>query len=895
MTNTGDRLNPDELLQAIHLDEEKKQSSKLRIFLGMSPGVGKTYSMLKAAQAQLKDGVDVVIGVVETHGRRETAELVQSLPQISLRELNYKNVKLQEMDIDAILKRRPQLVLVDELAHSNIPESRHPKRYQDVLELLDAGIDVFTTINVQHLESRKDLVEKITGVSIRETVPDTILERASQIELIDITPLELLKRLREGKVYIGDKAVRAMDGFFKEDRLTALREIALRVTAERVDYDLQQFHDIKKVAGPWATNERLMVAVSHSPTSENVIRATRRIAYSLEAPWIAVHVDTGRVLSTEDQAQLSKNINLARELGAEVITTTDTNQASALRRVALQKNVSQILIGRPARRGFRRLLEGSFVHRLIRDAGDVNIHILREENKDEKEKPILEQLTFSSSPMAYWNTSWFIFAISFLSGLLFPFIGYRAVGFIFLLGVLIVGMFASIGPTLFTAVVSAFVWNFFFIPPRMTFVIREPEDVILCLSYLCVALILGYLTNRIRTHERVLREREDRTNALYEISQDIATSRDKNEFLTKINERIGRLLNGECGIILRSSAGLFLIEARREYSPELSEKEKAVAIWAFNSKKAAGWSTDTLSEAGALYIPLNTSGETLGVLVYQPLSNRKLSLDQENLLYSIAGQLSLALEKHFFEKRLRESEKLEQSEKLHQTLLNSISHELRTPLTTIMGTATALEEEANARQPEYVKTLAGQLLEASDRLNRVVENLLDMSRLNSGVLSLNMEWQDLNDLVNVTLKKIEKNLRHHKIHVELVDTLPLLEIDFRLMEHALANLILNAVNYTPSGTDIYIRAAQKDMRVELVVEDAGHGISEEYSQKIFDKFFRVPGTPAGGTGLGLSIVKSIVEAHKGSLRLERGAAGGARFVIDLPFKKSPPIPEELDE
>ena len=889
------RPDPDQLLQAISEEEHKSKIAPLRMFLGMSAGVGKTYAMLRAAIDRKYEGADVVIGVVETHGRADTMALAQKLPSIERKQISYKGVTISEMDIDAIIARRPQVVLVDELAHTNAPGSRHQKRYQDVLEILSAGIEVYTTLNVQHLESRKDLVEQITGVPIRETVPDSILERATQIELIDVTPAELLKRLKEGKVYLGDKAEQAAKHFFKPDSLTALREISLRVTAERVDQELQQFPDLRQASGPWQTNERLMVAVSHSPYSEKVIRATRRIAYNLEAPWVAVHIDTGVPLSDEDQAQLAKNIELARELKAEVITTSDTDVPTALRRIARQKNVTQIVVGRPTKRFFRDVVEGgTLLDRLVRESVEVDVHVIRQDGKPKYRPPFLTKIEHFSRPITYWNAFLFLTGLSILCGLMSSIVGYLAIGFIFLLGVLMVGLFATIGPTLFIAVLSAMIWDYFFIPPRFVFTIREPADAILILIYLTTAVVTGYLTNRIRSHERVLREREDSTNALFEISQDIAGSRNKDEFLSKINARVGRLLDGDCSIIVASAEGKLMTDEYKPYSPQphLSEKEQAVAAWAFSASKIAGWSTETLSEAKALYVPLTAPDRTVGVLVYRPKSNRKLNLEQENMLYSIATQLAISLERHFFERRLREADRLKESEKIHQTLLNSISHEMRTPLTAIIGTATALEDVNNSQNPQYVRELAHHLLDAGDRLNHVIENLLDMSRLDSGVLAFDMQWQDFHDLVSVTLKKLEKNLSNHKVVIDLPDSLPLVRMDFRLMEHALANLLLNAAIYSSAGTTIRISAKKNTDTISVTVEDSGPGIPENLLGKVFEKFFRAPGTPPGGVGLGLSIVKGIAEIHNGQVRVRNRAEGGTCFVIELPLAEVPSVPKD---
>ncbi|MBX2993896.1 MAG: sensor histidine kinase KdpD [Bdellovibrionaceae bacterium] len=887
-----ERPDPDELLKAVKAEESAPNRGRLRLFLGMSAGVGKTYAMLKAAHARQAEGRDVLVGVIETHGRCETAALLEGLKILPRRQVDYKDTKLDEMDLDAILSLRPSLVLVDELAHSNVPGSRHPKRYQDVLEILDQGIDVYSTLNIQHLESRKESVEAIAQISIRETVPDSILDRASQVELVDIAPSELLKRLREGKVYLGDKAQRAADHFFKEDRLTALREIALRLTAERVDQDLQRFGDMRVGKSPWQTNERLLVAISHSPHSESLIRTTRRLAYNLEAPWIAVHVETGLPLNDADQAQLSRNIQLARELGAEIVTTSDLNLAGALRRIARQKNVTQMVVGRPIRRFFRdHFYGGTLLDRMVRETPDIDVHVIRHRSARLPLNWWKRGLPGFTGPLPYWNTFWFLAGVAFLSAMVEPVMGYRAVAFFFLLGVLTVGMVSTMGPVLFAAVLSALGWNFFFIPPRLTFAISTPEDAFMSLAFVLVAAIVGILTNRIRGHERMLREREERTNTLYEISQDLAASRDQKESLIKINERLGRLLDGDVGVFLRGDDGRLERGAGAAHAILISDKEFAVAEWAINAGRKAGWSTDTLAQADSLFLPMQGSQFPVGILAFRPRRRRALSLEQENLLYAIARQLAVALEKTYFEEKVRETRQLEESEKLHQTLLSSISHELRTPLTVVMGAATALHDENRPKDDAYVKGLAGELIGASDRLNRVIENLLDMTRLNSGRLAPKLEWEDLRDLFGVVQQKLAPQLKTRHVRTEVPDDLPLVRIDFRLLEHALSNLVMNALLYTPPTGEIVLRAGVSAGRLQISVRDHGPGIPEASLPHLFDKFYRVPGTPAGGTGLGLSIVRGIVEAHQGTVHVKNAADGGAIFWMDLPTGGNQPASE----
>ena len=893
------RPDPDALLRKIKESEQASREGRLRVFLGMSAGVGKTYAMLNAAQQRLREGVDVVIGVAVTHGRIETQSLLEGLPLISLKKLEHRGTVLEELDLDAILARKPKLVIVDELAHSNVPGSRHKKRYQDVIELLDAGIDVYTALNVQHLESRKDSIEAITGIPIRETVPDSILEKATLVELVDIAPTELLKRLKEGKVYLGEKAGRAAENFFKEDRLTALREIALRMTAERVDQDLQRMASTRSDSSPWQTNERLLVAVSHSPYSEKLIRTTRRFAYNLEAPWIAVHVNTGLNLSDTDQAQLIKNLNLARELKAEVITTTETDIPSALKRICRNKNVTQVIVGRPTRSWLRELIEGgSLLDRMVKESMDVDIHVIRKDaEQGEGGSTLLEEMAqykTESGPIKYWYTFCFVTVMAVLSASVEAFIGYRAVGFIFLLSVLIVGMFGSIGAVIFSAVLSAVGWNFFFIPPRLTFAIREPDDIILCISFFVVAIITGFLTNRIRFHEKLIRDREERTNFLYEVLRDISESQEKSEFITKVAIRVGNLFKADCGVILKSPQGALEFDRQSSYGINLNEKDQAVALWSYQNQKQAGWSTDTLSESKALYIPLKGINETTGIFIFQPHRRfRKLDIEQRNLLFSITRQLGVSIERHFLTKRLADNQRLKDSEALHQTLLNSISHELRTPLTVIMGTLASLEDDKNAQDYTYVKNSVNNLQDASERLNRVIENLLDMSRLSSGVLSLKLEWHDLNDLIGVVVKKNSKSLSKHIIKFLGLDEMTLVKMDFRLMEHAISNILLNAAAYSPAGTEIRIRLKKEDTKIVLEIEDQGPGIPEDSLTKIFDKFYRVPGTPTGGTGLGLSIVKSIIEIHKGTVSIQNCLPHGSCFVIEMPVQDAPDTPPEI--
>lgn len=894
MTDTGS-IDPDALLRAITREESRSKTGKLRLFFGMAAGVGKTYAMLKAAQEAKEDGADLVVAVVETHGRAETNRLLQGLEIIPRKKIQYRDVALEEMDIDAVLARKPTLALVDELAHTNVPGSRHPKRWQDVIELLDAGIDVFTTLNVQHIESRKEAVEAITGITIRETVPDSLLERANQITLIDITPSELLERLSEGKIYLGERAEKAAENFFKEDKLTALRELALRLTAEKVDHELQGMMSSNGSPSQWKTSERLMVAISHSPLSQKLIRATRRISFSLEASWIAVHVDTGATLSPEENAQLTKNLSLARELGGEVVTTTDMDIASALKRIARQRNITQLIVGRPTRRWFRDTLHGgTLLEQLARERGTFDLHVLRSDETEIPTQSFKASTVFEAGPLAYAAAIGIILAIALISSLFVPIVGYRAVGFLLLLGVLGLSLFVSMGPIITSALLSALIWDYFFIPPFGTFHISEPDDIVMCLIYLCAAGITGTLTHRIRARERMLRLREQRTETLYEVAQILANRQNRAAFLPEVMEEVNRIMNANCSVLCTKPNGELDHLAFPPLSMFSQEKELAVAEWAFRNSKPAGRSTDTLPSANGLYLPLIGKTSTVGVLAFFPIQTRDLHKDEENLLQAITQQLAVTLERELFHEQSLLTERLQESERLHQTILDSVSHELRTPMTAISGAAAALQHSQTMNDITIRNEIVQQLIVNAERLNRVVSNLLDMSRLSSGTYTLKTDWHDINDVIAVTLDASRVVLSEHKVITKLGDALPLVKIDHQLFEQALSNLLVNAALYTPSGTHIEIATVIDKGMLKISVCDNGPGIAPDALPNIFDKFYRVPGTPAGGSGLGLAIVKGIIEAHHGTVEAANCPEGGACFTIRITVDKQPHLPQEKE-
>ena len=876
----------DELLRLIKKSEAKESRAKLRVFFGMSAGVGKTYTMLKAAHQAKNDGKDIVIGTAETHGRIETEALLHGLEIIPKKTISYRENKFEELNIDAILERKPEIVIVDELAHTNIPGSRHNKRYLDVLELLDAGIDVYTAINVQHIESRKETIEKITGICMQETVPDSILDRADLIELIDISPSELIKRLKEGKVYLGDKADYAQRNFFKEAPLSALREIALRLIAERVDHEIQELTQIGELRGPLNINERLMVAISHSPYSERLIRSARRIAFNLEAPWIAVHVDIGIRLSDSDETQLRKNIELARKLGAHIVTIVDNNLPAALSKIARQYNVSQIIIGRPLKKTFKDFVEGgSLLDQLVKHANEIDIHVIH--NDEVKFKTTTRGFRFSlNSPVQHYVYSFiFVMALALLSYFLQNYIGYEAIGFIFLLGVLLISLSFNFGPIVFTAVISTLTWNLLFIPPIGTFHIYKSTDFMICIVYFIAAAITGILTNRVRKQQKVLRERGEKTQVLYEISRTIVSEANIDNALTIILKQLEKTFSGNFFIIKTYPEAHSLGEVIG-LKDIIDDKEWGVAKWVFEKQQIAGWSTDTLPSSKGLYLPLKTSQSIVGILVYTPEKRLILSQESFEFLYTIGREIALALEKDLLVKKSREIDKLEAYEKLHQALLSSISHELKTPLTTIIGTASTILSLKDYSQTQLMQSLMDELLDSAEKLKHTVENLLDMTRIQSNKLSFKKECCDIRDLINSIVSKNQRLLKSYHLDIKYQADLSMVWIDSKLFEQALANIILNATNYSPINSTISIKVNEEGDKQIISINDEGKGIQEIERDKIYDKFYRINNSPSGGTGLGLYISKEIFDLHSASITVVDGENHkGSKFIISLPIEQ----------
>ena len=882
------RPDPDALLHAIQRDEENRARAKLKIFFGMSAGVGKTYDMLKAAHDAKTHGIDVVVGIVETHGRRETEALLEGLSILPRKIVEYRGTTIEEMDLDGILARKPKLVLVDELAHTNAPGSRHTKRFRDVEELLDSGIDVYATLNVQHLESRADAVAQITGSIVRETVPDSILERADEVELIDISPDELLARLAEGKVYTPDRSKRAIESFFRLGNLTALREMSLRLTAERVDRQLRDYMRTNRIQGPWKSGQRLLVGISGSPHSVHLIRWARRMAFTQDASWVALHVESSATPSAVEKDLLAKNIKLARELGAEIVTTSDENVGDALIRVARQENCTQILVGKPRQGTFQK--SAGLLQELVNKSGDLDVHVIGGEGESKPGRRLASLLEAHSGLRQYIGAGVIPLLVA---AACFPFkslIEYQTVSLILLFTVALLPLRFGLGPVLLAAALSAIAWDFLFIAPLFTFSVSRVPDILMLLMYFCIALVLGVLTSRTRAQERAVRLREERAVALYTLSRDLSVARTKDAVAEAAIANIRKFFNADVVLLLGQTDGDIFTAPHPASTLAVSEKEMSVAAWVYWNEKQAGRFTDTLPSAAATYYPMSGPRYPLGVLGVRLKGETKLSIDQDTLLENFIRQVASAIERETLNEITKKAVVVEESERLYKTLFNSISHEMRTPLSAIMGASETLLDDLVSREPGTRRELTREIHDAAARLNRLVENLLDMTRLESGLIRPKLEWCDVRDLINSAVSKAAAELDGFRLEIDTPADILLIRIDFALMEQVLTNLLLNASFYTPPGSEILVRASGSGNECELAVADNGPGLPPDALEKVFDKFFRVPGSRTGGTGLGLSIARGFVEAHRGTISAENRPGGGLRFVIRLPLEKYP-VPE----
>ncbi len=876
------RPNPDELLASFYSEDQKSKRGKLKIFFGMCAGVGKTYTMLQTAHAEKLKNNDIVIGYVETHNRRETAELVNGFEQIARKKYEYHSTQVEEMDLDAILARKPQIVLVDELAHTNAPGSRHTKRYQDVLEILENGINVYTTVNVQHLESRSDTVAQITGIIVRETLPDEIFENADEIELVDLTPDELLQRLSEGKVYTTERSVEAIENFFRKGNITALREMALRIVADRVDKQLHDYMQQKRIRGPWKSGLHLLVAIDYKQQSTRLLRWAKNLSYSMGANIQALYVETQHQLTNKEREQLDRNINLAKQLGISFRIITNDDIAKAIIGFAEKENITHIIVGKPRIRNLLSMLQlENFVNRLIRYSGNIDVYILGSDSqaKDHfREKVALP--SFTSSFRQYIITSIMVILTSLAC---YPFrdiLGYQVVSFGLLFLVSILAIFYGTGPILLAASLSAVIWDYFFIPPQYTMYIGKTEDVLMLIMFFIIALLNGILTSRVRNQEKKIRIREERTHALYQLSKELANAPGIDGVTDIAVKCVQKYFKLDCAIFLKSETGQLENHVRHETKVNLSENDLSVAAWVFKHSAKAGKNTDTLPSGDLTMYPLTGNYENMGVIAVQ--HKIVFSQGEEQFWESVISQISGKYEREFLRSAARKVFLLNESDKLYKTLFNSISHELRIPVATILGATDTLLSQA---YPDETRIkLYSEINIASIRLNRLIENLLNMSRLETGRITAKPDWCDVHDLANHVAESLKEELSPFELLVVIPDEMPLVMIDFGLMEQVLHNLLLNATQNALAGTRIRLKIFYDNGILIIQVMDRGTGFPESELSSVFNKFYRGKDAKAGGTGLGLSIVKGFVEAHGGTITAENRAHGGARFIIKMPVK-----------
>ncbi|MBJ6724475.1 sensor histidine kinase [Geomesophilobacter sediminis] len=878
------RPSPETLLKVCQAEEAQEASGKLKIFLGYAAGVGKTYAMLEAAQQRLRDGRDVVVGYVESHGRSETDLLLQGLESVPKAQIEYLGVILPEMDIDAVLKRKPQIVLVDELAHTNAPGSRHEKRWQDVEELLSTGIDVYTTVNIQHFESLNDIVAQITGVIVRETVPDSLLDRAIEIRLVDIPPEDLLQRLREGKVYIPEKAARATEKFFKPGNLMALRELSLRRAAARVDDQMRAYMESRSIAGPWPVADRLLVCVSGSPFSERLIRTTRRLADEIKAPWHTVYVETpgGGKHVRENRARVWKDLRLAESLGAQISSLTGVSVAQALIDYAVKNNVTKIVVGKPTKSRWREFLRQPLVDQVIRLSGSIDVHVVSITAEGAAPKMARQKRPMPWS--GYLKSIALVLAASIVCEPAHQHLAPTNLVMVYLLAVVLAAVRLGRRESMLTAFLSVLAFDFFFVPPRFTFAVSDTQYFITFAGLFMVGVVISTLVSQSRERADSIRERELQTASLYHLSRGLAVSSDLEAILAELVKNVEESLGANVMVLLPD--GERLEERAASTGMALSIKELAVADWAFRNHSPAGRGTDTLISAELLYLPLQTSGDVLGVVGVKLRDELEYSSAlSRRLLEAFATQVALAIERVQFGKQAEQAQILQARETLERALLNSISHDLRTPLVSITGALGALRDKLNPLLEEAREDLLDAAWEAAGRLNRFVGNLLDMTRLESGALKLKEVPCDVEDLVGCAIAAVEPQLGKRKVELRIDEGLPLVNMDMVLMTQVLVNLLDNALKYSPRENPVELAATLVRERLTLAVSDRGPGVPEGELPHIFDKFYRVPVPEgAGGTGLGLSICKGIVEAHGGTIAAENRSGGGLQVVVTLPVR-----------
>jgi two-component system sensor histidine kinase KdpD len=888
--NRDVRPSPEALLeQSAH-----ESRGRLKVFLGAAPGVGKTYEMLSQGRQRRLENVDVVIGVVETHGRIDTDRLAKGFEVVPKRRVSYKGRILAEMDLDAILQRRPKLVLVDELAHTNVPGTRHPKRYLDVQELLDAGIDVYTTLNVQHLESLNDVVARITRIRVRATVPDSVLDRADDVELVDLTPEDLIQRLKEGKVYVPEQAERAVRHYFMPGNLTALRELALRRTAQRVDEQMVNYMRAHAIQGPWEASERVLVSVGTGPAALPLVRYGRRLADRLKASWSALYIETGDAqrLGETERDRVAEALRVAERLGGEAVTLPASSIADGVIDYAHSNNFTHVVVATKRRSRWLEILRPSVAHELIRRAGDLSIHVVPEERSQKTKAEKAEDTRGSAAPSEGWKAEPYVgslgvVAVALAVGLVLQqSLAVSNISLVFLTAVLVSAISYGLWPALFACFVSVLAYNFFFLPPLYTFTIGDRENVVALFFFTLVAVIASNLTARVRDQALSARERVKVTEDLYLFSRKLAGIIALDDLLWATAYQIAAMVKVRVVLLMPDADGL---SVRAGYPPEdmLDEADLAAARWAWGHSRAAGRGADTLPGAKRLFLPMRTGRGPIGII---GLDNDRpgpiLSPDQRRLLDALSDQAALALERVNLVQDIDRAKLTAETERLRSALLTSISHDLRTPLASILGSATSLKAYRGQLDADAQNELIATIQDEAERLNRFISNLLDMTRLESGAVETRAEPTDLADVIGSALRRASKVLSFHKVKIALDPELPMPKLDAVLLEQVIFNLLDNAAKYAPAGSEICVRARTESAVVRIEVTDEGEGIPVGDLERIFDKFYRVHAADRRrvGTGLGLAICRGFVEAMGGTITAgNRSDRPGALFTVALPF------------
>lgn len=890
------RPDPDALLRRFRAEEVREQRARLKVFFGFAPGVGKTFRMLQVARELAGQGWDVLVGVVETHGRQETGALVQGLAVLPRRTLSYRGHTLEEFDLESALARKPRLILVDELAHTNVPGLAHEKRWQDVLDLLDAGIDVFTTVNVQHIESLNDVIAQITHVQVRETIPDSILDRADEVELVDISAEQLLQRLRDGKVYLPEQAARATAHFFQRGNLLALRELALRRTAEHVESDVQEYREEHAVEATWPTTERVLVSVSPAPASAKLVRAAKRMATGLRADWVAAYVEvvSRPPLGDADARRLEQNLRLAESLGGTVVRLSGSEVAAPLLAYARRHNVTRLLIGKPTHPRLRDRVRGSLLDEIVRASGDIDVHVisgdLGEYAGDRS----------SSAPSAgpergpYFLAALLVGVTTALALSIRSLHPVPDLEMLYLLGVMIAALRFGRNPSLLAAALSVAAYDFFFVPPFHTFAVRDARYLLTFAMMFLVSLFLSTLTTRLKRQEQDAVAREERAMALHTLSRALGALLDPAEAAGVVARHAADSFDADAVILTPNGAEGLQTIASFPPTARLDGNDMGVAKWVHAHGRLAGLGTDTLPGSRVVCAELRVGPVPLGVLALLPRSGRGFTADQRSFLEAFARQGSFAFERARLSDQARTLDLRAKTEELRSALLSTVSHDLRTPLAVITGTATTLRASGAQLSSEVRSELLDTMCEESERMERLVANLLDMTRLESGGLAPKREWVPLEELVGAALTRLETTLGERPVRIALAPDLPLLSVDPVLLQQVFVNLLENAAKYTPEDAAIEICARRENGIIVLDVADHGPGVPRGDEEHIFEKFYRGTHPGVGGVGLGLPICRGIINAHGGTISMSNREEGGALFQIRLPIAPGAPFAEVGD-